>query len=489
MGEQKKTTQSGTGTENMVGPFVHKMKQAGMPQAVIDLFAEYAGQFINSQSVGFIPESTIQPIREDEVKGQDHLSPEDEQVGISALDQAVAIKLNGGLGTSMGMPYAKSLLQVRSEMTFLDIICKQAGIGDSGHSSTPGLVLMNSFNTHADTLEYLDRLKLSAREGPWSFMQHTYPKILADSLRPAHCPEQPDLEWNPPGHGDVYAALYTSGMLEKLLKAGKRYALVSNADNLGAVLNPSILGYVIRNDLQFLMEVAQRSPADKKGGHLAKRPDGRLVLREIAQCPDQDVQAFQDIDRHSFFNTNSIWLDLQALQTMITNQGLPRLPLIVNPKNLDPRDENSPQVYQLETAMGAAISSFDRSGALHVDRRRFAPVKKTNELLVVRSDCYLLSDTYQLVPNPQRSAPPIEVDLDPEYFKKVDQFESRFPQGEPSLLDCVRLIVKGDVLFEADVICRDEVVLRNETQMQQRVEQGTLLSGEKVWSEPMPISR
>jgi UTP--glucose-1-phosphate uridylyltransferase len=270
-------------------------------------------------------------------------------------------------------------------------------------------------------------------------------------------------------------------MLQELLRAGKRYALVSNADNLGAVLNPSILGYVIRNGLQFLMEVARRSPADKKGGHLARQKDGRLVLREIAQCPEKDVQAFQDIARHQFFNTNSIWLDLQALQDMIASQGLPRLPLIVNPKHLDPRDESSPRVYQLETAMGAAISSFERSGALHVDRRRFAPVKKTNELLVVRSDCYQLSDTYQLIPHPDRTLPPIEVDLDPEYYKQVDQFESRFPQGEPSLLDCARLIVKGDVLFEADVICRDQVLLRNETRSQKRVQQGAVLRGETVW--------
>lgn len=481
MGEQNKAAPPQTGTDSRVVPFVHKMQQADMPQAVIDLFAEYARQLIRSQSVGFIPESSIEPIQKDEVKGQDHLSPEDEQVGKSALEQAVSIKLNGGLGTSMGMPYAKSLLTVKSKMTFLDIICKQAGIDDSGSSSIPGLVLMDSFNTHADTQGYFDGLDLPADRRPWSFMQHTYPKILADSMAPAHYPDQPELEWNPPGHGDVYAALYTSGMLDKLLKAGKRYALVSNADNLGAVLNPSILGYFIRNELEFLMEVAQRSAADKKGGHLARQNDGRLILREIAQCPEEDVQSFQNITRHPFFNTNSIWLDLQALQTMINTQGLPRLPLIVNPKNLDPRDEDSPRVYQLETAMGAAISAFDRSGALHVDRKRFAPVKKTNDLLVVRSDCYQLSDTYQLIPNPKRTLPPIEVDLDPEYFKKVDQFENRFPQGEPSLVDCARFIVEGDILFEAGVICRDEVLLRNHTSTQKRVQQGTVLKGETVW--------
>jgi len=480
MPDKDTSAQSNPGTEK-AAPFVSKMHQAGMPGPVIELFSEYVRQLLRSQSVGFIPESSIEPIQESEVMNQDGLSAQDEDTGRSHLDQAVAIKLNGGLGTSMGMPYAKSLLTVKSGLTFLDIICEQAVVR-GGDTHGPGLVLMDSFNTHADTQAHLDNMHVPKEKRPWSFLQHTYPKILAETLQPVKCPEDPELEWNPPGHGDLYAALYTSGMLEKLLKAGKRYALVSNADNLGAVLNPAILGYFIRNRLQFLMEVAQRSAADKKGGHLAKQADGHLLLREIAQCPEEDVPAFQDISRHPYFNTNSIWLDLKALQEMIETQGLPRLPLIVNPKTLDPRDESTPRVYQLETAMGAAISSFERSAALHVDRKRFAPVKKTNDLLTVRSDCYVLSDTYQLLLNPRRDLPALEVDLDSKYFKKVDQFEDRFPFGEPSLVDCTQLMVKGDVLFEAEVVCRGQVELRNETSVQQRVQRGSILSGEKVWT-------
>lgn len=481
MNQGTPSSQPNTGSEQGSAPFVRKMHEAGMSDAVIGLFAEYVQQLFSSQSVGFIPESSIDPVQEDDVKGQDQLTVKDEDLGQSHLNQAVAIKLNGGLGTSMGMPYAKSLLKVKSGMTFLDIILYQASSLEDHGLTEPGLVLMDSFNTHQDTKAHLAGLHIADSFKPWSFLQHMYPKILADSLEPAQCPDQPDLEWNPPGHGDLYAALYTSGMLDRLLEAGKRYALVSNADNLGAVLNPSILGYFIRNELQFLMEVAKRSPADKKGGHLARQTDGRLVLREIAQCPEEDIPAFQDIDRHRYFNTNSIWLDLHVLQNMISTQGLPRLPLIVNPKHLDPRDESSPRVYQLETAMGAAISSFQRSAALHVDRKRFAPVKKTNDLLVIRSDCYELSPTYQLLPSPKRSLPPIEVELDSEYFKKVDQFETRFSQGEPSLIDCERLMVEGDVFFEADVVCKGKVELYNKTSIQQRVAQGTVLDGEKVW--------
>jgi UTP--glucose-1-phosphate uridylyltransferase len=340
---------------------------------------------------------------------------------------------------------------------------------------------MNSLNTHQDVVDYLQDLSLSEDQLPKMFQQHLFPKILAETLEPASWPEDPDLEWNPPGHGDIYAALHTSGLLDELLASGKRYAFVSNADNLGAVIDPSILGHMVRNGYEFLMEVAQRTPADRKGGHLAFHRDGHLILREIAQCPEESLEAFQDIQRYSFFNTNSIWFDLQALKDTIAADGLPRLPLIVNPKHLNPRDEQSPRVYQLETAMGAALSFFESSTALQVSRDRFAPVKKTSDLLAVRSNCMVFSPTYQLRTNPSRTLPPIDIELDETFYKKVDQFEERFPDGPPDLLECASFKVQGDVVFESGTVCQGDVVVTNSTPSQQRVPAGTVLSGRTEW--------
>ncbi len=172
---------------------------------------------------------------------------------------------------------------------------------------------------------------------------------------------------------------------------GYRYAFTSNVDNLGATIEPAILGYFVAQGLPFMMEVADRTEADQKGGHLARRAaTGRLLLRETAQCPPSDTEAFQDITRHRYFNTNNLWINLDALADLLarSEDGV-ALPLIRNSKTVDPRDPDSPPVYQLETAMGAAIELFDGAGAIRVPRSRFAPVKTTDDLLGVRSDAYL----------------------------------------------------------------------------------------------------
>src|SRR5207248_1216740 len=207
---------------------------------------------------------------------------------------------------------------------------------------------------------------------PLDFVQGRVPKILADDLTPATWPADPELEWAPPGHGDLYASLVTSGMLQKLLDSGYAYAFVANSDNLGAVLEPRILAWFAREQLPFAMEVADRTEADRKGGHLARRRGGGLVLRETAQTPDEDLDAFQDVSRHRFFNTNSLWVNLRTLdEAMREREGVLGLPMIVNRKTVDPADPHSARVIQLESAMGAAIGVFEGARALRVSRRRF----------------------------------------------------------------------------------------------------------------------
>jgi UTP--glucose-1-phosphate uridylyltransferase len=381
-------------------------------------------------------------------------------IGERNIDKTVIIKLNGGLGTGMGMQRAKSLLTVKYDLTFLDIIVRQAASFGRG---VP-VIFMNSFSTRNDTLEALEAYPdLKITDLPLDFLQHKVPKVAADGLGPPDCPDDPGLDWCPPGHGDIYPALLTSGMLQRLLAKGYEYAFISNSDNLGAILEPSILGYCIKNRLSFLMEVADRTAADRKGGHLAQLRSGRYILREIAQVPEADMTAFQDIRRHRYFNTNNIWVHLPSLkQVMASRKGLLGLPMICNRKPLNPRDPQSAPVYQLETAMGAAISVFDGAGALRVPRSRFTPVKNTNDLLSVRSGNYILNDRFQLVPNPKRTMDSIRVDLDPWHYRFIDRFESRFPFGAPSLVECTSLRVKGDIRFGSGVALKGCVSLSNE---------------------------
>jgi len=243
-------------------------------------------------------------------------------------------------------------------------------------------------------------------------------------------------------------------MLDALIERGYRYAFLSNSDNLGAVLEPRILAWFAAEGLPYAAEVTDRTEADKKGGHLGRlKETGGLVLRETAQTPEDDLGAFTDTSRHPYFHVNNLWVDLHALRDLLRERdGVLGLPMIVNEKTVDPSDASSPDVYQLETAMGAAIGVFEGAQAIRVPRSRFVPVKKTSDLLVLRSDAYVLGEGSRIALAEGRSGAPY-VDLSDE-FKLLRDFDARFPAGPPSLREAERLEVDGDVTFGADVVVR-----------------------------------
>jgi UTP--glucose-1-phosphate uridylyltransferase len=332
---------------------------------------------------------------------------------------------------------------------------------------------MNSFSTREDTLAKLNDYPRLEADVPLDFLQNKEPKLRADDLSAVEWPAEPDLEWCPPGHGDLFTALQTSGLLEQLLGAGYRYAFMSNSDNLGAVLEPRILGWMANEGLPWVSEVVDRTEADRKGGHIARRKqDSNLVLRETAQVPDEDRESFEDTDRWCYFNANNLWVDLQRLSEVLAERdGVLGLPMIVNRKTVDPSDSSSPEVIQIETAMGAAIGVFEGARAVRVPRTRFAPVKTTNDLLVLRSDAYVLHDDYRVLP---ADGLPV-VDLDSAHYKLLRDFDAHFPAGPPSLAGCNRLIVDGDVVFGRDVVVRGSVEVHQDGEEPLRIQDGAVL--------------
>jgi UTP--glucose-1-phosphate uridylyltransferase len=463
--------QKNSDTHKYLPSFILKMEHANLHPVVIDTFSHYYKKII-SGATGLISDIDIRPVTSDNIEDAGHIQKYVE-AGRHASSNAVMIKLNGGLGTSMGLTRAKSLLKVKNEKTFLEIILKQA---EKRHVK---LALMNSFSTHEDTLEVLSKIKPS--DSPLLFLQNRFPKILQKNFAPADWPTNPDLEWNPPGHGDIYSAVYTSGILNKLLDKGIVYAFISNSDNLGATLDESLLGYFVENGFPFMMEVAPRTPSDVKGGHIARHKDGRLILRESAQCPENELSAFRDIKRYGFFNTNNIWINLKVLHKLIQKSGAVKLPIIRNPKTLDPRDENSPKVFQIETAMGAAISLFEGAAVIKVPASRFLPVKKCNDLLSIRSDRFIFSTENNLISNPNTGTKTIQVDLDPKYYGKIDLFNERFSRSVPSLTNCKSLTVKGDVRFESNVVIRGKIVITNKGKTQGVIKEGTVVEKDIVF--------
>lgn len=460
--------------------FEAKMRAAGLSEPAIHAFKHNYESLVAGQT-GMFPEESIEPMLEVprlEELAQVRTPP------AGLLSQTLVIKLNGGLGTSMGLEGPKSLLEVKNGLTFLDFIARQVLSLRQRYGAALRFMLLNSFTTSSETRNFLKQYPELGQPEALELMQSQAPKVDAQTLRPVVWPANPQLEWFPPGHGDLYPALLASGLLDRLLADGVEYLFVSNSDNLGASLDLNLLGYFAGSDLDFLMEVAERTDSDRKGGHLA-RHQGRLLLRESAQCPEQDMDAFQDIRRHRFFNTNNLWLRLEALKELLTaNQGFLPLPMIRNAKTVDPRDKHSPPVFQLETAMGAAIGCFEKAGAVLVPRSRFAPVKTTSDLLALRSDAYVVTEDWRVALAGGQTATPPAIDLDPNHYKMVDQLDEKLAGGVPSLKHCRALSVRGPVSFCSANVFRGRVELVNHSPEPHLLPAGEYADGTTVLGTP-----
>ena len=423
-----------------------KMAAAGVDEVAIETFAHYF-RLLEHGETGMIPESAIEPV---DMPALNDVEVSDEDAA-AAIRTTAVIKLNGGLGTSMGMDRAKSLLCVRRGLSFLDIIARQVLHLRKEYDAPLPLLFMNSFRTSADTMAAVARYEELPTEGlPLEFLQNKEPKLLVKDLAPVSWPKDPDLEWCPPGHGDLYTALRGTGLIDRLLEAGYERVFVSNSDNLGAVPDARVAGWVATSGAPFAIEAVRRTPSDRKGGHFARRrSDGRIVLRETAQTLPGDQQALADLERHRFCSTNNLWFDLRAMkQALDVRDGILGLPLIRNGKTVDPGDPSSPRVIQVETAMGAAVEVFPDSALIEVGRDRFVPVKTTNDLLVLRSDVYDIGSDFVL---DQVSVELPFVELDSDVYKVVAEFDKRFPEGAPSMRKATKLSVDGDFTFGAHV--------------------------------------
>ena len=441
--------------------FREKMERRGVDGTAIDVFERQVHD-VRTTDVGMIRDSDIEPYRSPQLD-TDAADPD-------VMDRVATIRLNGGLGTSMGLDRAKSLLEVRDGLTFLDIIAEQTLASRRASGARLPLTFLHSFRTSADCLEALEAYpELAGGPIPIELVQNSVPKLSAESFGPVEWPIDPELEWCPPGHGDLYTVLHAAGFLDSLAEHGFRHVFVANSDNLGARPDPVVAGWFASSGAPFAIEAVRRTPSDRKGGHFAtRRSDGRLILRETAQTPSDELGS---IDRHRFASTNNIWFDVDAMRSMLAERsGDLHLPVIVNRKSVDPTDPDSPDVIQLETAMGAAVEVFEGATTVEVGRDRFVPVKTTDDLLVVRSDCYALTDDRRL----EQVAPTIPLVTLAAPFRLVDDFDRRFPAGSPSLAACTSFEVQGDWTFGADVTVVGDVTLGPEGGV---VADGTVLEG------------
>jgi len=442
--------------KSYLNEFVEIMKNEDLEDLVIQSFSNSYYKILEG-ATGTLSEEEIEPLAKENLVDYNKL----ESIASSPLEKLAVIKLNGGLGTSMGLKKAKTLLKIKGEYNFLDVIAQQILHLRKVSGKEIPLILMHSFNTQKDSLSCLEKYsELPLPHIPLDFVQNKFPKIKLSDLSPL-TNENDNLNWNPPGHGEIYTALAISGILDKLITQGFEFAFISNSDNLGAVIDEKILAHFVEENIPFLMEVCKRTEMDKKGGHLAQTKKGQLILRETAQCPDDEVELFQDVDRYSYFNTNNLWVNLKALkQRLYETRYLLPLTMILNKKEVD-----GEKVYQVESAMGAAISVFKNSRAIIVDRDRFAPVKTTNDMLAILSDAYELTSDYKLeLANEYSKAPHIE--LNEKFYKDINDFEKRFANGIPSLRKCKSLEITGDVYFGRNVEIKGDVTITKDGKLE-----------------------
>ncbi|KAK9285431.1 hypothetical protein L1049_024624 [Liquidambar formosana] len=388
-------------------------------------------------------------------------TPEDPSKVKNLLDKLVVLKLNGGLGTTMGCTGPKSVIEVRNGLTFLDLIVIQIETLNLKYGCNVPLLLMNSFNTHDDTQKIVEKYSNSNIE-IHTFNQSQYPRVVVDDFMPLPCKGQTGKDgWYPPGHGDVFPSLMNSGKLDALLSQGKEYVFVANSDNLGAVVDLSILRVM----------VTPKTLADVKGGTLISY-EGKVQLLEIAQVPDEHVNEFKSIEKFKIFNTNNLWVNLNAIKRLVQADAL-KMEIIPNPKEVD-----GIKVLQLETAAGAAIRFFDHAIGINVPRSRFLPVKATSDLLLVQSDLYTLADGF-VIRNPSRKNPANpSIELGPE-FKKVGNFLSRF-KSIPSIIELDSLKVTGDVWFGAAVTLKGKVSIAAKPGVKLEIPDGAVLANKEI---------
>ncbi|MEK9628556.1 MAG: UTP--glucose-1-phosphate uridylyltransferase [Nitrospinota bacterium] len=396
----------------------------------------------------------------------DYESLADPGVKPENFSRLVIGKLNGGLGTSMGCAGPKSLIKVKDEKSFLDLIVEQVRVLNQKWNCDIPLLLMNSFYTDKEIGEFVSKTDLPIT----TFKQNMFPRLHSESFLPLNPEEWGEQAWYPPGHGDFYHCIEQQGILSNLINDEKDILFISNADNLGAVADAKILNYMIDKEIPFLIEVTPKTPADVKGGTLYEQ-NGKLKLLEIAQVPEKHIDEFCSQEKFSVFNTNNIWINLVALEEKLKDGPL-SLNVIQNQKKIQGKP-----VVQLETAIGSALDCFEGAVGLCVSRDRFMPVKKTEDLLLVQSNLFNLEDG-RLLRNPLRKASHLPEIIFGQPLDQVEAFLNCF-KVIPDLLDLEELEIAGQVSFEGAASLKGKVKI-NGTNGLIQIESGRNLEDETI---------
>jgi len=333
---------------------------------------------------------------------------------------------------------------------------------------------LNSIHTQDAVDEALQVHKSSGVE-VHTFLQNVYPRMseITSNLLPNRPFRESDINnWYPPGSGDVFECFKDSGLLEKFIQQGKEWMLLSNVENLGAVVgraNYRLLTQIFTTNAQFVLEVVERKTTDERGGVLVQdAADGKLAVVQLSQV-SRDKVALLSPKMFPYWSTNNSWVNLKALLNLLKTH---KLTLSVS-KNI------KGGFVQLESYAGSAINCFEKSIAVVTPRYRFQPIKTTADLFLLQSNIWVFEKGSPFLSlNPQREAlgftdlPSVRFDY--EHFGMLSQYQARF-KSMPNVIELEYLNVAGDVIFGFNVTLKGTVIVVAETGSKIVIPDGSVL--------------
>lgn len=369
------------------------------------------------------------------------------------LNKLAVLKLNGGLGTTMGLSGPKSAIKIKNNMNFIDMVVKQLKSINRKYNASVPLILMNSFNTDERTEKMVSKYSDVDIQ---TFNQAQYVKINEENLLPMNLAFEKSKDskkaFYPPGHGDLLTSINTSGILDKLLEQGVEYLFISNIDNLAATVDINILKFITENKIDFCMEVTKKTRTDIKGGTLIDYED-TMKLMEIAMVPKNKKNEFTSVKKFKIFNTNNLWINIKELKNILSKGDL-NLDIITNSKVV-----KGEHIIQLETAVGSAVKCFNSTAGIVVPRSRFTPIKTCSDLFLCSSNLYAANKgTLTLNKNRINQVSLPVVKLIGKNFQKIKNFDNSFG-NIPDIVDLDVLTVTGNVTFGENVILRGIVII------------------------------